>query len=64
MVKKTEQKLNFVGRGKMVIDAKGIEKVIPHRGNMRMIDEVRQYDEHSGIGIHYVRDDEFPAIPV
>lgn len=43
----------------MVIDTKGIEKVIPHRGNMRMIDEVRQYDEHSGIGIHYVRDDEF-----
>ncbi len=42
-----------------MIDAKGIEQVIPHRGNMRLIDEIREYDEHHGVGIHYVRDNEF-----
>ena len=42
-----------------MIDAKGIEQVIPHRGDMRLIDEIREYDEHHGVGIHYVRDNEF-----
>ena len=42
-----------------MIDVKGIESVIPHRGNMRMIDEVREFNETSGVGIKYVRDDEF-----
>lgn len=42
-----------------MIDAAGIEKVIPHRGHMRLIDEIREYNETSGVGIHYVRDDEF-----
>ena len=28
-----------------MIDAKGIEKVIPHRGDMRLIDEIREFDE-------------------
>jgi 3-hydroxyacyl-[acyl-carrier-protein] dehydratase len=42
-----------------MIDAKGIEKIIPHRGDMRLIDEIREYDETSGVGIHYVRDNEF-----
>ncbi|MBR1380709.1 MAG: 3-hydroxyacyl-ACP dehydratase FabZ [Alphaproteobacteria bacterium] len=42
-----------------MIDATGIEKVIPHRGDMRMIDEIREYTESSGVGIHYVRDNEF-----
>jgi len=42
-----------------MIDATGIEKVIPHRGDMRLIDEIREYNESSGVGIHYVRDDEF-----
>lgn len=26
---------------------------------MRLIDEIREYNETSGVGIHYVRDDEF-----
>ena len=26
-----------------MIDAKGIEKVIPHRGAMRLVDEIREY---------------------
>ena len=42
-----------------MVDAKGIEKVIPHRGDMRLVDEIREYNENSGVGIHYVRDDEF-----
>ena len=42
-----------------MIDAKGIEKVIPHRGAMRLVDEIREYNESSGVGIKYVRDDEF-----
>ncbi|MDR0741478.1 MAG: 3-hydroxyacyl-ACP dehydratase FabZ [Rickettsiales bacterium] len=42
-----------------MIDAKGIEKIIPHRFEMRLIDEIREYNETSGVGIHYVRDNEF-----
>ena len=42
-----------------MIDAKGIEKVIPHRGDMRLVDEIREYNETSGVGIKYVREDEF-----
>jgi 3-hydroxyacyl-[acyl-carrier-protein] dehydratase len=42
-----------------MIDTKGVEAIIPHRGNMRMIDEIREYNENSGVGIKYVRDDEF-----
>ena len=42
-----------------MIDAKEIEKIIPHRGNMRWVDEIREYNETSAVGIKYVRDDEF-----
>lgn len=42
-----------------MIDAKEIEKIIPHRGNMRLVDEIREYNETSAVGIKYVRDDEF-----
>lgn len=42
-----------------MIDAKGIESVIPHRGNMRMVDEIRELTETNAVGIKYVRDDEF-----
>ena len=42
-----------------MIDAAGIEKVIPHRGVMRMVDEIREITETSAVGIKYVRDDEF-----
>ena len=42
-----------------MIDAAGIEKVIPHRGVMRMVDEIRELTETSAVGIKYVRDDEF-----
>ena len=42
-----------------MIDAKGIEEIIPHRGDMRLIDEIREFDEISGVGIHHVRSDEF-----
>ncbi len=42
-----------------MVDANGIEKIIPHRGDMRLIDEIREFNETSGIGIHYVRDNEF-----
>ncbi|MDR2412886.1 MAG: 3-hydroxyacyl-ACP dehydratase FabZ [Rickettsiales bacterium] len=42
-----------------MIDAKGIEEIIPHRGDMRLIDEIRSFDENSGVGIKHVRGDEF-----
>lgn len=42
-----------------MIDTKGIEKVIPHRGDMRMIDEIREFNETAAVGIHHVRPDEF-----
>ena len=42
-----------------MIDAKGIEKIIPHRCDMRLIDEIREIEETSGVGIHHVRPDEF-----
>ena len=42
-----------------MIDAKQIEKIIPHRGNMRSVDEIREYSDTSAVGIKYVRDDEF-----
>ena len=42
-----------------MIDARGIESVIPHRGNMRMVDEIREFTDTSAVGIKYVRDDEF-----
>lgn len=42
-----------------MLDAKEIEKVIPHRGDMRLVDEIREFNDKSGVGIHYVRDNEF-----
>ncbi|MCL2017213.1 MAG: 3-hydroxyacyl-ACP dehydratase FabZ [Alphaproteobacteria bacterium] len=42
-----------------MVDRKGIEKVIPHRGNMLLIDEIREYHDTSGVGIRHVRPDEF-----
>ncbi len=42
-----------------MVNAEGIEKIIPHRGDMRLIDEIREFNETSGVGIHHVRDDEF-----
>ena len=42
-----------------MIDARGIERVIPHRGVMRMVDEIREITETSVVGIKHVRDDEF-----
>ena len=42
-----------------MINTAGVESVIPHRGNMRMVDEIRELTETSAVGIKYVRDDEF-----
>ena len=42
-----------------MIDAKEIEQIIPHRGNMRLVDEIREYSDTSAVGVKYVRDDEF-----
>lgn len=42
-----------------MIKIKEIESVIPHRDNMRLIDEIREYNDTSAVGIKYVRDDEF-----
>ena len=43
----------------MTVSKQEIEKIIPHRGNMLLIDEIREYNETSGVGIHHVRDNEF-----
>ena len=42
-----------------MIDAAVIESVIPHRGNMRMVDEIRELTDTHAVGIKHVRDDEF-----
>jgi 3-hydroxyacyl-[acyl-carrier-protein] dehydratase len=42
-----------------MVDTRGVEAVIPHRGNMRLLDEIREFDQNSGVGIKHVRDDEF-----
>ena len=42
-----------------MIDAQGIELVIPHRGAMRMVDEIREFTGKTAIGVKYVRNDEF-----
>lgn len=42
-----------------MVDAKGIEKVIPHRGHMRLVDEIREFTDKTAVGIKHVRDDEF-----
>ena len=53
-----------------MIDSKDIEKVIPHRGDMRLVDEIREHTDKTAIGIKHVRDNEFwcaghfPAKPI
>ena len=53
-----------------MIDTAGVEKVIPHRGDMRMVDEIRVFTDKTAVGIKYVRNDEFwckghfPAKPI
>jgi len=42
-----------------MLDRKGIEAVIPHRGKMLLLDEIREYTDISGVGVHYVNTDEF-----
>lgn len=53
-----------------MVNATGIERVIPHRGNMRLVDEIREFTDKTATGIKHVRDDEFwcaghfPAKPI
>ncbi len=42
-----------------MVDAQGIELVIPHRGAMRLVDEIREFTDKTAIGVKYVRNDEF-----
>ncbi len=42
-----------------MIDAQRIEQVIPHRGAMRLIDEIREVTDKTAVGIKHVRTDEF-----
>jgi beta-hydroxyacyl-ACP dehydratase FabZ len=42
-----------------MIDVHGVEAVIPHRGNMRMVDEILEITDKTAVGIKHVRDDEF-----
>lgn len=53
-----------------MFDTKEIEKVIPHRGDMRLIDEISQVTDTTAIGVKNVTDHEFwctghfPAKPI
>jgi 3-hydroxyacyl-[acyl-carrier-protein] dehydratase len=42
-----------------MITQEEIKKVIPHRGGMLLVDEIREYGAESGVGVHHVRADEF-----
>ena len=42
-----------------MVDAQGIEQVIPHRGDMRLVDEIREFTDKTAVGIKHVRDNEF-----
>ena len=42
-----------------MFDAQMIEQVIPHRGAMRLVDEIREFTDKTAIGVKYVRNDEF-----
>lgn len=42
-----------------MINAQEIEKVIPHRGAMRLIDEIREVTDMTAIGIKHVSNNEF-----
>lgn len=43
----------------MAIDQEGIKKVIPHRGDMLLIDEIREFTDTSGVGVKHITDKEF-----
>jgi 3-hydroxyacyl-[acyl-carrier-protein] dehydratase len=43
----------------MSVTKQEIESVIPHRGDMLLIDEIREYNAVSGVGVRHVRPDEF-----
>lgn len=53
-----------------MIDNKGIEAVIPHRGDMRLVDEIREFTDKTAVGIKHVTNNEFwckghfPAKPI
>jgi 3-hydroxyacyl-[acyl-carrier-protein] dehydratase len=53
-----------------MVNQEEIKKIIPHRGDMLLLDEVRDYNDHSGVGIHYVKptefwcDGHFPSKPI
>lgn len=42
-----------------MVDKKDIEKIIPHRGDMLLIDEIREFNLTKGVGIHHVHENEF-----
>ena len=42
-----------------MVDATGIERVIPHRGDMRLVDEIREFTDKTATAVKYVRDNEF-----
>ncbi|MDR1361065.1 MAG: 3-hydroxyacyl-ACP dehydratase FabZ [Rickettsiales bacterium] len=42
-----------------MLNKEEVMKIIPHRGDMLLVDEIREFTEESGVGIRRVRDDEF-----
>lgn len=53
-----------------MVDTKGIEAVIPHRGDMRLVDEIREFTDKTAVGIKHITNNEFwckghfPAKPI
>jgi 3-hydroxyacyl-[acyl-carrier-protein] dehydratase len=43
----------------MTIGKKEIMEFMPHRGDMLLLDEVREYTATTGVGIHHVKHDAF-----
>ncbi|MCR5194241.1 MAG: 3-hydroxyacyl-ACP dehydratase FabZ [Alphaproteobacteria bacterium] len=42
-----------------MLSTQDIEKLIPHRGSMRLVDEIADISDMTAVGIKHVRDDEF-----
>ena len=43
----------------MILSKTEIMEFAPHRGDMLLIDEIREHTATMGVGIHYVKDDAF-----
>ena len=45
------QEFKEIKSEKIMFKTTEIEKIIPHRGDMRMVDEIREYSDTSAVGM-------------